>query len=282
MLKPDLAPALKNYPRMTAVKTISLLSLLASVALWHTPARADNSLARVLRQNQLRVGVDASIGAPYLFWNQRTRSLDGFEWEIARELATQLKVDIRPVSSKWAEQPQQLRQQKFDVIISTREEGSLDRQLFREIPYYRTAQRLLVRSTDRHIHSFRNLIGKRVGVMPGSGGSALVDTYNKNRGNAIRVFSSQELDRMVQQLQNRQLDALILDEPLAVWTARQNSNLRVAGQPLLAIHLVVVTNQEDKSLHDAIDRALAEMRQNGKLEQILRRWQLWQTAPSLR
>lgn len=267
---------------MTSVKIISLLSLIATLSLGAQPLRADNSLSRVLRQNQLRVGVDPSIGAPYLFWNQRTRNLDGFEWEIARELATQLKVDIRPVSSKWAEQPQDLRQQKFDVIISTREQGNVDRQLFGEIPYYRSSQRFLVRSTDRGINNFRDLIGKRVGVIPGSGGSALVDTYNKNRGNAIQVFSSTELGRMVQQLQNRQLDALILDEPLAVWTARQGSNLRVAGQPLLAVNLVVVTNQEDQSLHRSIDRALAEMRQNGKLEQILRRWQLWQTAPSLR
>ncbi|MFN3926216.1 MAG: ABC transporter substrate-binding protein [Pseudanabaenaceae cyanobacterium] len=265
-----------NSSKLT--RTFTLAWLAVATTLGQTAVVADNSLSRVLRQNRLQVGVDARIGAPYLFWNSRTRYLDGFEWEIARELAAQLKVDIRPVQIPWTNQPDQLRQRQIDIIISVREQGSLDANLFAESqPYYRSSQRILVRRDLGNVNNLRGLIGKRVGVLPNSGGAALVETYNKNRGNAVRVFSSPDLDRMVQQLLNRQLDALILDEPVAVWQAQQRPQLQIVGRPALAINLVVVLNKEDVSLRQAIDRALTELQQNGKLEQILRRWQLWQS-----
>ncbi len=254
------------------------LSSLGNAASW-----ADQSLARIQRNNRLSVGVDASVGQPYLFWNPRSQYLDGFEWDIARELATRLKVDIQPVNVPWQEQPQQLQAGKIDIILSSREQGSLDNNKFAEsTPYYRTAQRFLVRKGTPPIRSFRDLIGKRVGVVTGSGGSALVETYNRNRSNAIRVFASPDINRMLRQLGDRQLDVLLLDEPLALWHAKQSSSLEVVGDPLLPIGLVVVVNKQDEALRQAINQALAEMRQSGKLEQILRRWQLWQPQPSLR
>jgi ABC-type amino acid transport substrate-binding protein len=262
---------------------LTVLPLAIWLSSWSSvPSWADQSLARVQRSNRLSVGVDASVGQPYLFWNPRSQYLDGFEWDIARELATRLKVDIQPVNVPWQEQPQQLQAGKIDIILSTREQGSLDNSKFAEsTPYYRTAQRFVVRKGTAPIRSFRDLIGKRVGVVTGSGGAALVETYNRNRSNAIRVFVSPDIRRMIKQLGDRQLDVLILDEPLAQWQARQNPSLAVVGDPFLPIGLVVVVNKQDESLLQAINQALAEMRQSGKLEQILRRWQLWQSQPSL-
>lgn len=262
---------------------LTVLPLAIWLSSWSSvPSWADQSLARVQRSNRLSVGVDASVGQPYLFWNPRSQYLDGFEWDIARELATRLKVDIQPVNVPWQEQPQQLQAGKIDIILSTREQGSLDNSKFAEsTPYYRTAQRFVVRKGTAPIRSFRDLIGKRAGVVTGSGGAALVETYNRNRSNAIRVFVSPDIRRMIKQLGDRQLDVLILDEPLAQWQARQNPSLAVVGDPFLPIGLVVVVNKQDESLLQAINQALAEMRQSGKLEQILRRWQLWQSQPSL-
>jgi ABC-type amino acid transport substrate-binding protein len=265
-------------------KLIKLLTLVLWLsALSGAPSWADQSLARVLRSNRLRVGIDASVGQPYLFWNPRSQYLDGFEWDIARELATRLKVNIQPVNVPWQDQPQQLQAGKIDIILSSREQGSLDNSKFRETtPYYRTAQRFVVRQGTAPIRSFRDLIGKRVGVVTGSGGAALVETYNRNRSNGIAVFVSPDIQRMLKQLSDRQLDVLLLDEPLALWHARQNPNLAVVGEPLLPIGLVVIVNRQDEALRLAINQALVEMRQSGKLEQILRRWQLWQPQSSLR
>ncbi len=244
------------------------------------PAIADSSLAIVQRRGHLRIGIDAALGGTYLFWNPQTQFYDGFEWDVAREIARRLKLEARPMNVPWGGQPEALKTRQIDLILSAREAGGLANTpyanvLTETVPYYRTSQRLLVRGDGLAVKTLRDLIGRRVGVVANSGGAAVLETYNKNRGNAIRLFSSRDLDRMVQQLRNRQLDAMLLDEPVAVWQQRTYPELAIVGDPLLPIDLVVVVNQGDGALKAALDRAILEMRRDGTLETILRRWKLW-------
>ncbi|WP_055076172.1 ABC transporter substrate-binding protein [Pseudanabaena sp. 'Roaring Creek'] len=250
-------------------------------------AAEDSSLGIVMRRGQLRVGIDAAIGGPYMFWNAKTQFYDGFELEIIQEIAAKLNIEPRPINIPWSTQPENLASRQVDVLLSAREEGALETgdtkgKFIETVPYYRSAQRLLIRADGTQIKSLRDMIGKRVGVVANSGGAAIAETYNKNRGNAIRLFSSRDLDRMVIQLRDRQLDAMILDEPVAVWQARNNPNFIIVGEPLIPIRLVAIVNKDDVSLKNAVDRALTEMRQEGKLEQILKRWNLWESQKTLK
>jgi polar amino acid transport system substrate-binding protein len=240
-----------------------------------------------MRRGHLRVGIDAAIGGPYMFWNAKTQFYDGFELEIIQEIAARLNIEPRPINIPWANQPENLASRQVDILLSAREEGALETgetkgKFIETVPYYRNTQRLLIRSDGTQIKSLRDMIGKRVGVVANSGGAAIAETYNKNRGNAIRLFSSRDLDRMVIQLRDRQLDAMILDEPVAVWQVRNNPNFTIVGEPLIPIRLVAIVNKDDVSLKKAIDKALTEMRQEGKLEQILKRWNLWESQKTLK
>lgn len=247
----------------------------------------DSSLGIVMRRGHLRVGMDAAIGGPYMFWNGKTQFYDGFELEIIQEIAARLNIEPRPINIPWATQPENLASRQVDLLLSAREEGALETgdykgKFIETAPYYRNTQRFLIRADGTQIKSLRDLIGKRVGVVANSGGAAITETYNKNRGNAIRLFSSRDLDRMVIQLRDRQLDAMILDEPVAVWQVRNNPNFVIVGEPLIPIRLVAVVNKDDLSLKNAVDQALTEMRQDGKLEQILKRWNLWESQITLK
>jgi ABC-type amino acid transport substrate-binding protein len=247
----------------------------------------DSSLGIVMRRGHLRVGMDAAIGGPYMFWNAKTQFYDGFELEIIQEIAARLNIEPRPINIPWTTQPENLASRQVDILLSAREEGALESgdtkgKFIETLPYYRSTQRLLIRADGTQIKSLRDMIGKRVGVVANSGGAAIAETYNKNRGNAIRLFSSRDLDRMVIQLRDRQLDAMILDEPVAVWQVRNNPNFIIVGEPLIPIRLVAIVNKDDVSLKKAVDKALTEMRQEGKLEQILKRWNLWESQKTLK
>jgi len=247
----------------------------------------DSSLGIVMRRGHLRVGMDAAIGGPYMFWNAKTQFYDGFELEIIQEIAARLNIEPRPINIPWADQPENLASRQVDMLLSAREEGALESgnykgKFIETVPYYRNTQRLLIRTDGAQIKSLRDLIGKRVGVVANSGGAAIAETYNKNRGNAIRLFSSRDLDRMVIQLRDRQLDAMLLDEPVAVWQVRNDPNFAIVGEPMIPIRLVAIVNKDDASLKKEIDRALTEMRQDGKLEQILKRWNLWESQITLK
>ena len=252
------------------------------------PAFADDSsLGIIMRRGHLRVGMDAAIGGPYMFWNAKTQFYDGFELEIIQEIAARLNIEPRPINIPWTTQPESLGSRQVDMLLSAREEGALETgetkgKFIETAPYYQNTQRLLIRSDGTQIKSLRDMIGKRVGVVANSGGAAIAETYNKNRGNAIRLFSSRDLDRMVIQLRDRQLDAMIVDEPVAVWQVRNNPNFIIVGEPLIPIRLVAIVNKDDVSLKKAVDKALTEMRQDGKLEQILKRWNLWESQKTLK
>ena len=253
----------------------------------HPVFAEDSSLGIVMRRGHLRVGIDAAIGGPYMFWNSKTQFYDGFELEIIQEIAARLNIEPRPINIPWTTQPENLASRQVDILLSAREEGALESgdskgKFIETIPYYRSAQRLLIRADGTQIKSLRDLIGKRVGVVANSGGAAIAETYNKNRGNAIRLFSSRDLDRMVIQLRDRQLDAMILDEPVAVWQVRTNPNFIIVGEPLISIRLAAIVNKDDISLKKAVDKALTEMLQDGKLEQILKRWNLWESQKTLK
>jgi len=253
----------------------------------HPVFAEDSSLGIVMRRGHLRVGIDAAIGGPYMFWNSKTQFYDGFELEIIQEIAARLNIEPRPINIPWTTQPENLASRQVDILLSAREEGALESgdskgKFIETIPYYRSAQRLLIRADGTQIKSLRDLIGKRVGVVANSGGAAIAETYNKNRGNAIRLFSSRDLDRMVIQLRERQLDAMILDEPVAVWQVRNNPNFIIVGEPLISIRLAAIINKDDVSLKKAVDKALTEMLQDGKLEQILKRWNLWESQKTLK
>lgn len=253
----------------------------------HPVFAEDSSLGIVMRRGHLRVGIDAAIGGPYMFWNSKTQFYDGFELEIIQEIAARLNIEPRPINIPWTTQPENLASRQVDILLSAREEGALESggtkgKFIETTPYYRSAQRLLIRADGTQIKSLRDMIGKRVGVVANSGGAAIAETYNKNRGNAIRLFSSRDLDRMVIQMRERQLDAMILDEPVAVWQVRNNPNFIIVGEPLISIRLAAIINKDDVSLKKAVDKALTEMLQDGKLEQILKRWNLWESQKILK
>ncbi|MCA6571715.1 MAG: amino acid ABC transporter substrate-binding protein [Pseudanabaena sp. M158S2SP1A06QC] len=263
-------------------------SIITNIAPFSDPTYAeDSSLGIVMRRGHLRVGIDAAIGGPYMFWNAQTQFYDGFELEILQEIAARLNIEPRPINIPWTTQPENLSSRQVDLLLSAREEGALENgdtkgKFIESLPYYRSAQRLLIRSDGTQVKSLRDMIGKRVGVVANSGGAAIAETYNKNRGNAIRLFSSRDLDRMIIQLRDRQLDAMILDEPVAVWQVRNNPSFIIVGEPLIPIRLVAIINKDDVSLKKAIDKALTEMIQDGKLEQILKRWNLWESQKTLK
>ena len=252
-------------------------------ALFHSSmhlAYADGSLANVTRRGHLRVGIDASVGGTYMFWNPKTQYYDGFEWEIAQKIAEKMRLELRPINIPWGVQPDRLAARQIDLILSVREQGGLDGDQHKDrfietVPYYRSSQRILVRRESARISTLRDLIGKRVGVVANSGGAAVIETYNKNRGNAIRVFSSRDINRMLSQLSDRQLDAMLLDEPVAIWQIEKHPNFTVVGEPFLPIALVAIVNKDDESLYKAVNQAIAQIRYEGTLESILRRWKLW-------
>lgn len=232
------------------------------------------------RQGFLTVGVDPSLGKAYLYVDPESQRYRGFEWDILEAIAQQLEVDLKPVYVPWSQQFEALRREDVDLILGAREALGLPADLMATQPYYLSPQRLVVptNQADPPEH-LSQLFGRKVGVVIDSTGAALLETYNRSRGNAIRLFATSDPHRLFAQLQAGQLDAVVLDQPVAVVAlAETDYPLAMVGPPLTPMPLVGVVLKDQPSLKQAIDQALITLHQNGSLKRILEEWQLWDSA----
>ncbi len=241
----------------------------------------DGRWAAIQAQDRLRVGIDPGLGRAFLFMDPVSQSYGGFEWDILQALGDVLAVRVDPVYVPWDLQFQALQAGEVDLILGAREPEGLDPEAFLATePYYFSPQRLvipagLVDPPER----LSQLFGQRVGIVVNSTGAALLETYNRNRGNAIRLFGSSNPERLFDQLRGGQLDAVVIDQPVAVVAVTEaQSGLQMVGPPLLARPWVGVVDSDHPSVKQAIDQGILTLRQGGKLRQILEDWQLWDTT----
>ncbi|MFQ3584491.1 MAG: ABC transporter substrate-binding protein [Cyanobacteriota bacterium] len=250
---------------------------------------SDSRWAEIQERGWIRVGLDPSLGPAYLYTDLDQETYAGFEWDILKAIAQTLQVQVNPVVIAWSEQLAALQADEVDLILGAREPLGLDPEQFLATqPYYLSPQRLVVRDPtpkdsvplareEPPIEELSQLFGRKVGIVVNSTGAALLEAYNERRGNAIRLFATSNPERLFVQLQAGQLDAVLIDQPVAAMNLRQSgSRLRLAGPPLSPIPLVGVVSSQHPSLKQALDQAISTLSEDGTLQQILEKWQLWE------
>ncbi|MEN9226810.1 MAG: ABC transporter substrate-binding protein [Thermostichus sp. HHBFW_bins_43] len=251
----------------------------------------DSRWADIRERGYLRVGLDPSLGHAYLYTDLDRETYAGFEWDILEAIARRLQVQVNPIYVAWSEQLAALQADEVDLIWGAREPLGLDAEQFLATqPYYLSPQRLVVRDPspkdsvpptreEPPIEELSQLFGRKVGIVVNSTGAALLEAYNERRGNAIRLFATSNPERLFAQLQAGQLDAVLIDQPVAAMNLRQpGSRLRLTGPPLFPVPLVGVVSSQHPSLKQAVDEAIATLSVDGTLQQILEKWQLWDPA----
>ncbi len=235
------------------------------------------SLAEIQPQSTLRVAIDPALGTGYLYADFETRQYAGFEWDVLQAIATHLNISLDPIYVPWGGQLEALSEQRVDLAIGAREPFGLDPAHFSATtPYYLSPQRLVVsQAAASEITTLSDLFGRKVGTVVNSTGAALLEVYNANRGNAIRLFATSDPERLFSQLQAGQLDAIVIDQPVAVVSLNaQPDTFTLVGEPLVPTPLVGVVAADRNDLKLALDSAILALEEDGTLAQIREQWQL--------
>ncbi|NJK62005.1 MAG: amino acid ABC transporter substrate-binding protein [Synechococcaceae cyanobacterium SM2_3_1] len=233
---------------------------------------------RIQRQGQIRVGVDPSVGEGYLYADPEKRTYAGFEWDILQAIAAELGVELQPIYIPWSQQLQSLTQDEVDLILGAREAHQLDLQGYLITqPYYLSPQRLVISAeASDPPERLAQLFGRKVGIVVSSTGAALLETYNQSRGNPIRLFATSRPERLFDQLRSGQLDAIVVDQPVATAALSEpGPPLRLSGPPLFPQPLVGVVAPGQLTLLERLNQSMTSLKGNGTLKQILEEWQLW-------
>jgi polar amino acid transport system substrate-binding protein len=233
----------------------------------------------LLAQEPLRWGGDAEGGAPFVEADPRNPSqVAGFDVEIAELIAAGLGRRAEFVQSSFTELDQSVRRGDFEIALSGIEDTSGRRRAVAvSIPYYEFEEVLTVREGDRdQFRALSDLAGHPVGTLAGT--IAYEALLEAERAHGVRPVVYEDDIHPYSDLLIGRVDAVLLDHVLAERAQRRMTGLVTQPGSVRTGHYVVIAAPESMALRDRVNEILIAAMGDGRLEAILRRWNVWNDA----
>jgi polar amino acid transport system substrate-binding protein len=231
-------------------------------------------LSSVSAQQPLRWGADPSGGAPYVFNDpNHPDQYIGYEKDIVDALASAMGRKAEFVPSDWETLVSALQRKSFDVIVNGLEPtADRQKQIQFSKPYYIFQLALTVRKDEQQIHSLEDCKNRTVGTLGNTAASRLLQKEGvpmKGYADPVAAYRDLELKR---------IDAVIMDVPAEVFYVSKSTTLKRAGEPFFRGTYNIGLRKGDDALKSEVDAAIDKIMRDGTLEQILRKWGLWNDA----
>jgi len=225
-------------------------------------------------QQPLRWGADPSGGAPYVFNDpNHPDQYIGYEKEMVDALAAAMGRKPEFVPSDWETLVSTLQRGSFDVIVNGLEPtGDRAKQIQFSKPYYIFQLALTVRADEQQIHSLADCRKRVVGTLGNTAASRLLQQEGvpfKGYADPVAAYRDLELKR---------IDAVLMDVPAEVYYVSKSTTLKRATEPFFRGTYNIGLRKGDDALKTEIDAAIDKIIRDGSLEQILRKWGLWNDA----
>jgi polar amino acid transport system substrate-binding protein len=224
----------------------------------------------------LRWGGDSEGGAPFVEADPANPAiLRGFDVEVAAIIAEGLGRTPQFVQVAWGSIDASVRRGDFDIGMSGVEDTPARRsQLAVTIPYFEFREVLTVRRADAgKYRSLADLRGRRVGTLGGTQAYELL--LDAARAHAVVPVSYDDDVHPYTDLADGRLDAVLLDNIIAARAERRTAGLFTDPATVAVGHYVAVLAPGQEALRDHISDILRAAMRDGRLEQIYRRWEIW-------
>jgi polar amino acid transport system substrate-binding protein len=237
-----------------------------------TPVFSADHLETIKSSGVLRWGADAEGGAPYIYPDQqKPEQLTGFEFDLANALAAKLGVKSQMVQNQWDQLIPALQRGNFDIILNGLEITAENRQrIAMSEPYYVYAQQIVTLAKTPGMEKLEDLKGRRVGVLSSTVAQRLVAGLG---GVDVRIYPGNV--ESFRDLKADRIDAVVLDLPIAIFYARPDPDLKLSGPPFAPGYYGIGVLQEDATLLASLNVAIAQLSQDGTLERIYRKYDVW-------
>ncbi len=236
------------------------------------PAFASDALEQIKRRGVLLWGGDAEGGAPYSYPDpQKPEQIIGFEYDLAEALAAKLGVKVQMVQNQWDQLIPGLERGNFDIVLNGLEVTEENQQrIVMTQPYYVYAQQIVTRKGTRDVTSMEDLKRKTVGVLSASAALRLIA---KIEGVDMRVYPGNV--EALRDLKAYRIEAAVMDLPIAVYYAKPDPALEFAGTSFAPGYYAIGVRKKDATLLAALNQAIQQLAQDGTLEKIYRKYDVW-------
>lgn len=219
-----------------------------------------------ISEGKLTVGSDIPY-APFEFG--REPNYKGFDVDLVTEIGKRVGInDVEFVKTPFDTIFRNLVQGKFDLVatastITEERKKTVD---FSD-PYLAADQSLLVKE-DSNIRSVDDLQGEVIGAQLATTGA----DYAKDKIDAETVRTYDLIDDAFNALQAGQIAAVINDCPVSKYAERAKPDLRVVQAIQTNENYGLAFSKDSDALREAVNGALAEIKQDGTLRRIFLKW----------
>jgi len=259
----------------------------ATGATGESAAGGDDLLARIQEEGVIRVSTDPAY-PPQSELNEDTGEFEGFDIDVATEIATRLGVEVEWETPEWTAITSGGWSDRWDMSVGSMTVTPERAEVLDFTPaYYYTPASVAVHQDNTTIQDLEtDLDGKRVGVcggctydtflqgtleIPGYTFDFIVDdpqiqTYNTDT-TAIRDLSLGDGTR---------LDAVISALPTLEQAVEKGEPIKVVGEPVFYEPLAVAFDRgaslDNTSLLEAVSTIIDEMHADGTLTELSQKW----------
>lgn len=230
------------------------------------PAAVEAGDLELLEEGRLLVGTDAPFPP---FEIGRPPDVTGYDIEVMDAIAERLGLETEYVNASFDTIFRDVAQGQFDIVASatTITEGR-ERTVDFSNPYYEAQQALLIQEGSEEIASVDDLAGATVGVQDATTG----EEYARNETDADTVRPFPEGPDAIAALATGQVDAVIIDQPVAVDAVEQQGGLEIAEEIPTDELYGFATAEESANLRQAVNDALTQIKDDGTLTELYRKY----------
>jgi cystine transport system substrate-binding protein len=226
------------------------------------------SLADIQKAGVITVGTEGTY-RPFTYHEGGHGKLTGYDVEVMQAVAKKLGVQAKFRETQWDAIFAGLSSGRFDVIanqVSINPERSAKYEF--STPYTVSPGVIVVKKEDDSIHSFDDLKGKTTAQ------SLTSNWYQLAKDSGANVQSVEGWAQAVTLLKQGRVDATVNDKLtfLDYQTTEHDTSLKVAAETADKAQNALTFRKGSTSLVDAVDKALAELRADGTLAAISKKY----------
>ncbi|MFM7745025.1 MAG: basic amino acid ABC transporter substrate-binding protein [Actinomycetota bacterium] len=237
-----------------------------------TPAAAEEGAVDVaslglIAEGKLTVCTDAPY-PPFEFQDETTKEWTGFDMDVVREIAggigsgLELAVTVQPFDGIWLAPKAGTCDMVASAMTITEERSA--NALFTD-GYFDADQSLLVRAEDKDaLTSLEALAGKTIAVQTGTTG----ETYAQDNAKDSTLKSFDESAAMFLALESGDVDAILQDLPVNAERALKDDKTALTASFSTGEQYGFAVSQDNTALGDALNAGIAEIKVNGKYDEI--------------
>ncbi|MED1795469.1 transporter substrate-binding domain-containing protein [Brevibacillus nitrificans] len=231
-------------------------------------APTDEVLQKIKDTKTLLVGTDATF-QPFEYKNAQNE-YEGFDIELVKAVAAELGAEkVEFVDTDFKGLIPGLQGKKFDMIVSAMYITDERKQTIDfSQPYYPGGLTIMVKNDNDTIKAAEDLKGKKVAVQIGTKSAKFL----KEKYPEAKLVEVEKNVEMFLELESNRVDAVVTGMPAAKVYAKQSQKVKVLDVELTQEYYGYGVRKENKEFVVALDKALKTLKENGKQDEIVKKW----------